>query len=960
MVDGEDYYAILGVERDATTQEIRQRFRKLALTNHPDRGGDAGEFANLNKAYEVLSDAKARDRYDNTGRTQPLSLEEQFRNSFFGGDSGKTVMEERRERERREKEREAERQRAEDFGGLRMSGFEDDGGLGGQSSAFGRLSGAADAARREALRKAEEMDRRDAARRAAAEWGNSSTGGYPDSAVSSSASTAQPAAATSAGGDAGASTTFAWKRGGGEAEGGPLSIGDRVEIHSVKARAEMNGLTGIIVAQQEDRWQICLDDGAGDKLVKARNIRRLDGCAGPADASTPSAHAAPSLPVTQQPQDPSPRFCIVASCHSWEPREMEWDPDRRCCRFFVEFIRSTRPVSFQIWKDGDNRKCLHPDRPDVSYSGSSICGPDAAGHGKNWAIGVDSRDKVSLGSCFEVRLHLNDLGIVLGLDWIKRPAGAGTAVAATTPSAAAPKAAAGVAHPGPATKAGAKARAAPPKPASLAEATNDASCAALGVPPREYEVVHDLVYVRQAPSLESRAINQRSRGAHVAAVEETFEGWVKLDGKPGWILKELRTGNSIRELLRPIGPKPEMLAASEVAPTWGPKEFEVVFGPQVVVRNKPSKGAPALGIKKQGQVVLAETQTYNGWVRLAEGAGWMLTADPQHGQLLRCLYAEEIKGKREAGRSAQNELMQASAGQDVQRLQQAIAQSRKAGVDSSQVAAAEASLTRLRQHEQRRRELRTAVDQAERDATQLREVLDTCVAEGFAEEAAVAQGCLDRLLQAQDREAHEHAELLDALARATASGDMTALKRARDAAKKGGVPTKEIARVYALHSRKEPEAAPLPAEAAAAVDAEAAEAAEAARATETARAAAAASAAEAARSATNSRSGTIPEQPAAEVAAAGGFGEEGCELGSPFDGAWTGLSGEFMASIRGRTIFWCDGPAKELQLVSNVAVSTEMFDEVFSAEMDAQGRLVWSDGDIWTRTGPPQVPDTEE
>ena len=66
-VDNNKYYELLGVEKTATYDEIRKAFRKLALKNHPDRGGDKEKFQELNGAYEVLSDKEKRDIYDKYG-----------------------------------------------------------------------------------------------------------------------------------------------------------------------------------------------------------------------------------------------------------------------------------------------------------------------------------------------------------------------------------------------------------------------------------------------------------------------------------------------------------------------------------------------------------------------------------------------------------------------------------------------------------------------------------------------------------------------------------------------------------------------------------------------------------------------------------------------------------------------------------------------------------------------------
>ncbi|MBD2579686.1 DnaJ C-terminal domain-containing protein [Oscillatoria sp. FACHB-1406] len=70
--DFKDYYALLGVNKTASAEEIKKTFRKLALKYHPDRnpGDKAAEarFKEISEAYEVLSDADKRKKYDNYGQ----------------------------------------------------------------------------------------------------------------------------------------------------------------------------------------------------------------------------------------------------------------------------------------------------------------------------------------------------------------------------------------------------------------------------------------------------------------------------------------------------------------------------------------------------------------------------------------------------------------------------------------------------------------------------------------------------------------------------------------------------------------------------------------------------------------------------------------------------------------------------------------------------------------------------
>jgi molecular chaperone DnaJ len=62
-----NYYKVLGVKKDATQEEIKEKFRMLAKTIHPDKTKEKdaeARMVEINKAYEVLSDVKKRQKYD--------------------------------------------------------------------------------------------------------------------------------------------------------------------------------------------------------------------------------------------------------------------------------------------------------------------------------------------------------------------------------------------------------------------------------------------------------------------------------------------------------------------------------------------------------------------------------------------------------------------------------------------------------------------------------------------------------------------------------------------------------------------------------------------------------------------------------------------------------------------------------------------------------------------------------
>jgi len=89
MAEKRDYYEVLGVQKGASKDQIKDSYRKLAMQFHPDRNKDVGaeeKFKEISEAYAVLSDDQKRQQYDNLGHEgfdQRYTSEDIFRGADF-------------------------------------------------------------------------------------------------------------------------------------------------------------------------------------------------------------------------------------------------------------------------------------------------------------------------------------------------------------------------------------------------------------------------------------------------------------------------------------------------------------------------------------------------------------------------------------------------------------------------------------------------------------------------------------------------------------------------------------------------------------------------------------------------------------------------------------------------------------------------------------------------------------
>jgi molecular chaperone DnaJ len=99
-----NYYEILGISKDATHDEIKKTYRKLAVQYHPDKGGDETKFKEIAEAYDTLGDESKRQQYNHKlenpfaggfGGGNPFGNMDDILNQMFGGGFGQQQQQRR-------------------------------------------------------------------------------------------------------------------------------------------------------------------------------------------------------------------------------------------------------------------------------------------------------------------------------------------------------------------------------------------------------------------------------------------------------------------------------------------------------------------------------------------------------------------------------------------------------------------------------------------------------------------------------------------------------------------------------------------------------------------------------------------------------------------------------------------------------------------------------------------------
>mmetsp|Transcript_38097 Transcript_38097/g.109936 ORF Transcript_38097/g.109936 Transcript_38097/m.109936 type:complete len:1039 (-) Transcript_38097:142-3258(-) len=143
------------------------------------------------------------------------------------------------------------------------------------------------------------------------------------------------------------------------------------------------------------------------------------------------------------------------------------------------------------------------------------------------------------------------------------------------------------------------------------------------------------VTVRKRPAEDAPELSHIDSGDTVFLQEESFDGWAKLADEDGWVRRLIPGEDSTVTLqLEPEDGETLTLASPEPIAKPGARKFKVTLKSGVGIKAEPKPKAKVTSQKKVGELVIAEAQTYDGWLRLARNQGWVLAVGGSAGKML--------------------------------------------------------------------------------------------------------------------------------------------------------------------------------------------------------------------------------------------------------------------------------------------------------------------------------------
>ncbi|CAE7623990.1 unnamed protein product, partial [Symbiodinium pilosum] len=185
------------------------------------------------------------------------------------------------------------------------------------------------------------------------------------------------------------------------------------------------------------------------------------------------------------------------------------------------------------------------------------------------------------------------------------------------------------------------------------------------LPTRRFKVLAQVQPVRAQPCAGAPVCGGKKSGEILRAQEESFDGWVKLAGEAGWICQvDEELGASGKKCLEALE-KPRAMAVESLSKTPGRQMLEVVADDGVDLLRDPYDGALLLGRRSFGEFLLADSQTYHGWVRLSDNDGWAQAVSGSGEKLLLGIRPDELQLTQSDGQAipeeAQKEQLAAAA-----------------------------------------------------------------------------------------------------------------------------------------------------------------------------------------------------------------------------------------------------------------------------------------------------------